>query len=310
MDLVNLKAAYVAGEIDKPTFIQQALALHAGLFDTARALRDTEVRAITLTPDGVCFELGAERLRLWCPPNEARVAPIETLNFDRYEPSEMAVLEALAGSCRTLLDVGANIGWYALWFATRVPDGRVWAFEPLPGPYGYLQRNLAANGLGDRIATFNLGLSRENGVATFHIAPTNGTNASLRNVAGAANAVPVTGFTMRLDDWVAAHGVVPDLVKCDVEGAELWVFQGGEATLAAHRPAVVAELLRKWSAPFGYHPNEVLALFRRLGYEALAIGASGPRQIAEVDDETVETNYVFLHPERHAALLAQLGVEG
>ncbi|MEB3221130.1 MAG: FkbM family methyltransferase [Candidatus Sericytochromatia bacterium] len=310
MDLVTLKAAHAAGQLDKPTFIRRALALHASLFDTARALADTEVRAITLSPEGVCFEVGPARLRLWCPPDEARVAPIETLNFDRYEPREMAVLEALADGCRAMLDVGANIGWYAVWFATRVPAGRVWAFEPLPGPYAYLQRNVAANDVGDRVATFNLGLSRKNGVATFHFAPTNGTNASLLNVAEAPDAVPVIGVTMRLDDWVTAHGVVPDLVKCDVEGAELWVFEGAEGTLAKHRPAVLAELLRKWSRPFGYHPTDVLEFFRRLGYRALAIGGERPRLIEAVDDETVETNYVFLHPARHGDVLARLLGEG
>ena len=57
-----------------------------------------------------------------------------------------------------------------------------------------------------------------------------------------------------------------DFIKCDVEGNELSVIQGGEKLIKSHKPIILLELLRKWSARFNFHPNEVIELLR----EALA----------------------------------------
>ncbi|MFO0123965.1 MAG: FkbM family methyltransferase, partial [Inhella sp.] len=116
----------------------------------------------------------------------------------------------------------------------------------------------------------------------------------------------VVGLTLTLDDWARNTGAAPDYIKVDVEGAELLVLQGGQATLAQHRPKVFAELLRKWSAPFGYHPNDVLTLMAGLGYGCWAVGPHGNRRLLEVTDDTSETNYAFLHHEAHADTIAAL----
>ena len=57
-----------------------------------------------------------------------------------------------------------------------------------------------------------------------------------------------------------------DFLKCDVEGGELLVFKGGLQTLQHHKPVIFCEMLRKWSAPFGYHPNDIITLLGELGY--------------------------------------------
>lgn len=304
--LAELKAAFAAGYLSKPDFIASALPVHAQLFAYAEALGVTDVQEVRLSREGVCFTIGAQRLRLWCPPGESRVAPIEIMNFDGYESHETGVLDRLARDARVILDIGANIGWHAVRWAVAHPAAQVFAFEPLPEAQRYLQRNIAANGVGDRCTAFHYGLSKTSGAAAFHLAPAQGTNASLCNVAGTATAQEVVGLTMRLDDWVQAHRVVPDFIKCDVEGAEWWVFQGGEETLKTHKPAIFTELLRKWSRPFGYHPNDMLAWFAELGYVAIAVGAAGPRRIVEVTEETLETNYALLHPEVHGELLRDI----
>lgn len=305
--LQDLKRRFQAGALSKPDFIAQALDIHRVLFSYADALPGTDVREIHITADGVAFRMGDEGLWLLAPPDEARVAPVEVLNFDQYEPEETRVMDLLAHDARVLLDIGANIGWYALRFARRLPQAVVHAFEPIPATHGWLLRNIARNGLQDRVVPHAVGLSEHSGPTRFFVRPAGGTNASLRNVAQAEDAVPVEGRTLTLDDWVAQSGAVPDFIKCDVEGAELLVFRGARATLTEHRPAVFAELLRKWSRPFGYHPNDMLDWFDDLGYACLAVGPGGVRVITRVTDDTVETNYAFLHRQRHAGLLARLG---
>jgi FkbM family methyltransferase len=311
MKFEELKKRFRAGEVSKPDFIARALEQHRLLFEYVAVTQGTQIREIRIAPDGVRFQMGEEGIWLLAPPDEARVAPIEAMNFDRYEPEETRVMDLLARGATRILDVGANIGWYAVRFARRMPGAQVHAFEPIPGTYDYLQRNVAANGVAGQVSTHNCGLSESSGTVEFFISPTSGTNASLLNVANASDARSVTGHITTLDAWAAEHRVAPDFIKCDVEGAELLVFRGARETLARHRPRVFAELLRKWSKPFGYHPDDMLRFFADLGYVCFAVGAQGVRRATEVTEETLETNFAFVHAEAHADTVAALqGLEG
>jgi FkbM family methyltransferase len=302
----SLKQQFIAGELSKPAFIQQALQLHRHLFDYVGITQRTDVHEIRIEQDGVRFRIGEEGIWLYAPPDESRVAPIEVMNFDSYEPEETRVMDLLSQGASQILDVGANIGWYSVRFAKREPRSLVHAFEPLPVSHAYLQRNIAINDVADRVFSYNYGLSDVSGSFDFYIAPEGGTNASLLNVAEAKDARRVVGLTLTLDQWCSNQQVHPDFIKCDVEGAELLVFRGGHQTLSEHRPVVFAELLRKWSKPFGYHPNDMLSYFAEMGYSCFAIGHSGVRRIDVVTDETPETNYAFIHSLKHAELSCKL----
>lgn len=196
--LIELKNSFKNGALSKPDFIRNALELHSMLFEYVEVTRSTDVKEILIAEDGVSFVLGDERIRLYCPANEARVAPIEVMNFAHYEPEETRFMDILVENSRNILDVGANIGLYSIRFAKRFPNARVFAFEPMPISHAFLQRNVAANAVGSRVTTFNYGLSETGGVVEFFISPAAGTNASLKNVAGAQDATSVIGLTLSL----------------------------------------------------------------------------------------------------------------
>lgn len=83
------------------------------------------------------------------------------------------------------------------------------------------------------------------------------------------------------------------------------VVQGGEKILET-TPIILMELLRKWSRAFGYHPNDVFALLERYGYRAWVFVEGGRLQACpQVTEETVQTNYIFMHPQKHAETIAQ-----
>lgn len=306
MNISQAKARLRAGTLTKPDFIRECLAHHQTLFDYIDVARNTDVKEIRIAGDGVSFIIGDQNIRIYCPPGEERVAPIEIMNFGSYEPEESRVMDALSEDSRCILDIGANIGWHSIRFAKRLLAARVFAFEPIPTSHAYLQLNVACNDMATRITTFNYGLSDANGSFDFFIPPTNSANASLENVSDAHDARRIVGLTLTLDQWVANYRVQPDFIKCDVEGAELLVFRGGLNTLTEHRPIVFTELLRKWSKPFGYHPNDMISYFDELGYLCFAVGAAGVRRINSVTDETKETNYSFLHGKNHAHLISML----
>lgn len=304
MNINELKARFRAGAVGKADFIDRALVeCHSRLFDYVDITRSTDVRQILIDGDGVSFLIGDEAIRIFAPPAEARVAPLEIMNFDRYEPDETKVMDILSADARTVLDVGANIGLHAVRFARRNRGLRVFAFEPMPTSFVYLQRNIAANTVGHAVTALNYGLADTSGVVKFYLSPTAGTNASLKNVANSASAVEVEAPTLTLDSWCRSFGVVPDFIKCDVEGAELPVFRGARRTLADHAPVLFAEMLRKWAKPFGYHPNDLIGYLDTLGYRCFAVGAGTVRALAEVTEDTPETNYAFLHRKRHTGLI-------
>ncbi|MFT4634805.1 MAG: FkbM family methyltransferase [Chitinophagales bacterium] len=301
-----LKEQFALGLLDKPSFILQALDVHSELFKYADIIQTTDIREIRITGTGVSFRIGDEDIWLYAPGNESRVVPIEVLNFGKYEPHETRIMDLLSADARHVLDVGANIGWYTVRFAKRYPQAQIYAFEPLPLSYSFLERNVVFNDVGGNVSCYNYGLSDTSGSFEFYLVPGGGTNASLLNVSQSDKAQKVVGLTLTLDDWCANNEVHPDFIKCDVEGAELLVCRGGKQILSANRPIIFAELLRKWSKPFGYHPNDMLSFLSELGYVCFAVGETGVRYIDVINDETLETNYAFVHRESHSELIAKL----
>jgi len=142
----------------------------------------------------------------------------------------------------TVYDVGANVGFYSL-LAARLagPDGRVHAFEPVPASALAVERNASLNEL-RTITVHQAAVGAQDGEGTLlivgeaswsHLAST-GRHADTR----AERPVRL----LSIDGLVAGGLPPPDLVKVDVEGAELQVLEGMERTLREHRPALVLEL--------------------------------------------------------------------
>ncbi len=305
--LTELIEEYESGALSKAEFITRANDVHSILFSYPDVLRQSSVDQILIDDQKVTFHVGGEDLWLSCPAGESRVAPIEMLNFRAYEASETKVMLAMLEHATVIFDIGANIGWYSLLFARRFPAAIVHAFEPLQYFSDHLVDNVHANKLDQRIVVHRFGFSDEDSVVEVHMARGNATNASLRNVADAVvDRIPVT--VKALDSWCDAAGVVPDFIKCDVEGAELLVLRGGERLLSEHPPVLFLELLRKWTRPYGYHPNDLIGHLAKHGYECFGIGASAIEPIPAVDESTVQTNYLFLHRVEHRSLAASLGV--
>ena len=96
---------------------------------------------------------------------------------------------------------------------------------------------------------------------------------------------------------VNAHN--PDLIKCDLEGADLKVFLDACATLNLCRPLVFSEMRRKWSARFHYHPNDLIGFFAELGYGCFKINSAQLSPLESMIDDTKESNFFFLHRESH-----------
>lgn len=305
MSLFELQSAFQANTITKQQYIDGMHRLHSRLFDYAEFLKGTDIARIEISDGRVILETRNAGIRVLCDKADKRIAPMEILNFGPYEKADSDLLFRLVDDRMSIFDIGANIGWYSLNLAKAFPHATINAFEPVPATFGYLQANLALNGAA-QVRAHNFGFSDHEGELAFFFDPSGSGGASAADLQGTGAAQKVTCKIERLDSFVERTGARVDFIKCDVEGAELFMFKGGVGTLEKFKPVVFTEMLRKWAAKFNYHPNQIIELFSGLGYSCFA-GRDGKLvEFLAMDDNTTETNFFFLHPDAHAAKIAAL----
>lgn len=155
--------------------------------------------------------------------------------------SERILLSLLERGVRgdgVALDVGANIGLTSVLLA-RCGPGPVYAFEPHPATFGYLEKTIAANGL-TNVTPVNLALGAEAETLPFFVDE----DSSASHVVSPQNdgrdgsiTVPIS----TVDAFAADLGRPVSFIKIDAEGAEPDVLKGAEATLQRDRPGVFVE---------------------------------------------------------------------
>lgn len=305
MSLEEIRRAFDAQQLSKPAFIDAMHARHAALFDYAAWLPKTDIARIEISDGQVVMQSRRDGVRIACDPDDKRIAPIEILNFFDYERVDSDMIDRLLQDGDGILDIGANIGWYSIRLAKRLPKSPILAFEPIPKTHAQLKRNVALNGV-PNIQLFDHGFSDQAQTLTFYYYPTGSGNASSAKLADVEGVQEIQCQVLPLDDYLAQHPAKVDFIKCDVEGAELLVFKGAVKTLGEQQPIVFSEMLRKWSAKFNYHPNEIIALFKGLGYRCFAASGAKLLEFQAITDETIETNFFFLHGVKHAAQIASL----
>jgi FkbM family methyltransferase len=303
--LNSIQEDFFSGRINKKNYIESMYAAqHSKLFDYAAYLPQTNIKKIEIEDGSVVMTTRDKGLRIACVAHDHRLAPIETLNFYDYERAEALMMERLFSGCSTYFDIGANIGYHSLGIAASYRDAKVYCFEPIPSTYQALCSNVKLNNI-KNIQTHNFGLSDKIGTFPFYLYPEGSGNASTENLSD-RDSVKVVDCELRtLDGFLEKNPVLVDFLKCDVEGAELFVFQGALKTLELHKPIVFTEILRKWSAKFHYDPNAILQLFSGLGYRAYTVEQSKLCPFERMTESTVETNFFFLHDLKHEQLIKQ-----
>jgi FkbM family methyltransferase len=135
----------------------------------------------------------------------------------------------------TVLDIGANVGCYTMLFAGWVGEtGQVHAFEPAAESRAGLVRHLSLNGLSGRVNVRPEAISDRAGAAAFLDAGTHGDNRLVPEASPGTTTVP----SLSIDAFCDAGGIVPDVIKIDIEGAELDALRGARRTIAARGPAL------------------------------------------------------------------------
>lgn len=197
-------------------------------------------------------------MRFYHPPNQAADYFVNgSRGTTGFEPEVTRYLRAAFQKDMTFLDVGAQFGYYTLLAADRVRD--VVAIEPRASSRAVLLENIKRNGLKNVVvveeALFSGAVRGSMRKERFRVSPDG----------------PIEAIT--LDSLCLS----PDIIKIDVEGAELDVLLGGKETLRAHKPILVVEIHTHKIGTFDRHWTQVPDFLQDLGYTVTHLGQREPR---------------------------------
>ena len=191
----------------------------------------------------------------------------EILTTGGWEPSETAFLRRRLGRGSAFLDIGANIGYFSLVASSLVgTEGSVLSVEPNPRLSNSFHDAIIRNRI-TNISLSRVACAHDDGVRTLFFGPySNSGRASL----SAENAMSSAGTPVQCiqaDRLVSdAKMTRLDLVKIDVEGAELTVLRGLANTLARFRPSLLIEMEPERLKPFGTSVDDVRHFLSTFGY--------------------------------------------
>lgn len=280
--------------------------IHNVLFEYTKFIKDTDVKRIEINDDSLIITSRENSIKIVCEKNDQRIAPFEIMNFNSYEKNDSKIIDQLIKNHFTIFDIGANFGWYSLNFAKMHKLSKIYAFEPIPKTYKKLVENITINNL-NNITSVNFGLYNKNTDLTFYYYEQGSGNASSKNLEYRKNTQKLICSVITLDDFIIKNNISSlDFIKCDVEGGELFVFEGGSNSIDLHRPIIFTEMLRKWSEKHEYHPNKIIDFFKAKNYRCFISNKSGLSEIVTINNDTIETNFFFLHDEKHASIISSL----
>lgn len=220
-----------------------------------------------------------------------------------YEKDDSEMLFNLVKDGDTIFDIGANIGWYSNHLAKKFPNSKIYSFEPIPETFNQISANTELNG-STNIRLNNLALSSKKEKLTFYYSPTVTGASSSKNITENQNMTKLEIEADTIDNFIMTNSIDNlDFVKCDVEGAEYFVYQGGLETFKNKKPIIFTEMLRKWAAKFDYHPNDIINYFLQFGYKCFTANRGKLKMVDKVDEQTMETNFFFLHESKHSHVL-------
>lgn len=246
---------------------------------TERYIRPQESSVLACTRDGFKLWLNLDN------PEHRRIYYYGE-HDERYE---LALFRRILRSGDVCWDIGANIGFYTCFFARKIGlRGRVVAFEPVAGTRKILEQSVEANGFGN-VQVIPAALSNRSGTAEIHFSDENmgeGTASLLTH--GKQNRCE----QVNLQTIDSLELPTPAVVKIDVEGHLLEVWQGGHVFFTKNAPLILAEI-KDCASVEGL--RTLMTDIRNAGFSVFEIHK---RSLKEITDPTTSKKRNFLLAKR------------
>jgi FkbM family methyltransferase len=165
-----------------------------------------------------------------------------------HEESTTALFRKILKEGDIVVDLGANIGYFTLLAAKLVgKEGKVYAFEPEPRNYQYLTRNIQLNRY-DNVVASQKAVADKPGTVKLFICPYDTGHHTIQKYGGIQAYRPdfvdekkefVDVEQVRLDDFFKGKATKIDLIKMDVEGAEMLALAGMEQVIRQNKSLIM-----------------------------------------------------------------------
>lgn len=204
-----------------------------------------------------------------------------------YEPAFYHPFVSLIREGMTVYDIGAHIGIFALGAGVRVGrSGKVLAFEPAPETIAKLRRHIGFNRLESVVDVVTAVVSdSDKGVTFFAYKASMAASIARQNVEDlnpeqrTEPASELTVDSVTIDGLRAARDLRPDVIKIDVEGAELMVLRGARQVLAECKPLILCEVHPLQMRNCGASIEEFNAFLAEVGYVSEPLDEPNPMGI-------------------------------
>jgi FkbM family methyltransferase len=208
-------------------------------------------------------------------------------NFEKHEVE--FILRVLEPGM-IFFDVGANVGLFTVSAAKKIGGKGVFAFEPCSSTNGLLKQNIQLNHLADvNIAQIALGESIGDGVLQVNARGKDGLNTLGKASHPESKVVGLENVRITTVDVFMKDHNIPrvDVMKVDIEGAELMMFRGARDLLEREDAPLILYESGFLTKGFGYHPVEILWLLDSCGYTLFVLNS----ETGEISD--LKPDYQF-----------------
>lgn len=199
-----------------------------------------------------------------------------------HEESTTAMMRRLVRPGDVILDVGANIGYFTSLFAKLTgPKGKVFAFEPEPRNFFYLSKNIQQNSY-DHVTLFNGAVSSSPGKLKLFVCGYDSGHHTINQQGGIeayrhgreGDTREIEIDAVKLDEWLVGKANRVDVVKIDVEGAEVLVLESMRRILTENRDVrLIVEFFPMLLKEMGTPPARLVQiLLDELGFQLFIVG--------------------------------------
>ncbi|MEM9991024.1 MAG: FkbM family methyltransferase [Bacteroidota bacterium] len=196
--------------------------------------------------------------------------PIAFTKNQRYDQLTARIIKAVCTEQSNCIDIGCHSGEVLDIILKYAPNGTHYCFEPIPELYEGLVKDFPSN-----CKFYQIGLSNEVGTTTFNHVLSNPAYSGFEQRQYPTNEERVVEIHVQKErlDTILPKNTPIDLIKIDVEGAEMQVLQGAVQTIKRCKPVIVFEHGKGAADYYGTTPREVYHFFKECGMKVMFLEA-------------------------------------
>ena len=181
-----------------------------------------------------------------------------------YEKETFEFFKSEIKKGNTILDIGAHIGLYAAPLSSLTGElGKVYCFEPTPETFKVLSKTVKINKL-TNVKCINAAVTETTGKINFNLTSLDGKGSNANSIVETErtkNSVEVHAYS--IDDFRLQNKLKIDVLKIDVEGAELNALKGAQKTFIEDRPLGILALHPESITKMGHSLEEIWDLMQQ-----------------------------------------------